>query len=411
MNVTKRSRVNGTAQPAPELGGTKRRRITGKQAPPPWFLTLGLALATVMASKRSASQMDLSGDGEGSAPKPGKLARGDIPSAQDASNPPDSGLNGVTCDDAGGIATTAAHSSVAASTCDPVEDPVIDEENGVAQGHEVTELSDMECDPAPSGVDDAMNTNASQQTLPMHDVLPFTSTPTCVATLHVCALDTLSGCAACGRTCHVNCDSELCTCVPCGFCESLSLVTHENSELCVDAQMDNIGCHACARMGCWSSAYNCHSHCTSAKHVCGPSQPNGCVSCNRICHENNRDVRCAYFQRDAGVLTWNVSAQELRDTQAGTGGSLPHMSQVTWSFEREVTRRGTSTLTVNGQIYYIGRGGPGRAIDNEYNNCLIDSLRQCLGLMTNRVAVREDLIAEFKDAAGRAQVHHRHPQE
>ena len=235
MNVTKRSRVNGTAQPAPELGGTKRRRITGKQAPPPWFLTLGLVLATVMASKRSASQMDLSGDGEGSAPKPGKLARGDIPSAQDACNP------------------AAA------------ENPVIDEENGVAQGHEVTELSDMECDPAPSGVDDAMNTNASQQTLPMHDVLPFTSTPTCVATLHVCALDMLSGCAACGRTCHVNCDSELCTCVPCGICKSLSLVTHENSELCVDAQMDNIGCHACARMGCWSSAYNCHSHCTSEK--------------------------------------------------------------------------------------------------------------------------------------------------
>jgi hypothetical protein len=108
MNVTKHSRMNGTAQPAQELGGTKRRRITGKQAPPPWFLTLGLVLATVMASKRSASQMDLSGDGEGSAPKPGKLARGDIPSAQDACNP------------------AAA------------EDPVIDEENGVAQGHEVT---------------------------------------------------------------------------------------------------------------------------------------------------------------------------------------------------------------------------------------------------------------------------------
>ena len=48
-------------------------------------------------------------------------------------------------------------------------------------------------------------------------------------------------------------------------------------------------------------------------------------------------MRCAYFQRDAGVLTWDVTAQELRDTQAGTGGSLPHMSQVTWRFEREAT--------------------------------------------------------------------------
>jgi len=55
---------------------------------------------------------------------------------------------------------------------------------------------------------------------------------------------------------------------------------------------------------------------------------------------------------------------------------------------------------VNGQIYYIGRGDPGRAIDREYNNCLIDYLRQCLGLMANCVAVREDLIGEFKDGMG-----------
>jgi hypothetical protein len=39
-----------------------------------------------------------------------------------------------------------------------------------------------------------------------------------------------------------------------------------------------------------------------------------------------------------------------------------------------------------------------------YNNCLIDSLRQCLGLNSNRVAVRNDLRLEFARADGRSKV-------
>ena len=39
-----------------------------------------------------------------------------------------------------------------------------------------------------------------------------------------------------------------------------------------------------------------------------------------------------------------------------------------------------------------------------YNNCLIDSLRQCLQLTCDRVAVRNDLIRDFGQAAGRAEV-------
>ena len=39
-----------------------------------------------------------------------------------------------------------------------------------------------------------------------------------------------------------------------------------------------------------------------------------------------------------------------------------------------------------------------------YNNCLIDSLRQCLGLNSNRVAVRNDLRLAFAHASGRAKV-------
>jgi hypothetical protein len=41
-----------------------------------------------------------------------------------------------------------------------------------------------------------------------------------------------------------------------------------------------------------------------------------------------------------------------------------------------------------------------RELDKKNNNCLIDYLRQCLGLMANCVAVREDLIGEFKDGMG-----------
>ena len=54
MNGTKHSRVNGTAQPAAQLQETKRRRITGKQKPPPWFLAVGLAFSAVLVSKRRA---------------------------------------------------------------------------------------------------------------------------------------------------------------------------------------------------------------------------------------------------------------------------------------------------------------------------------------------------------------------
>ena len=51
-NGTKHSRVNGTAPSAAQLPETKRRRITGKQKPPSWFLAAGLAFSAVLASKR-----------------------------------------------------------------------------------------------------------------------------------------------------------------------------------------------------------------------------------------------------------------------------------------------------------------------------------------------------------------------
>ena len=61
---------------------------------------------------------------------------------------------------------------------------------------------------------------------------------------------------------------------------------------------------------------------------------------------------------------------------------------------------------VRGIAYRVGYGDPGKAADGEENNCLIDSLRQCLSLHSDRLAVREDLKAAFANAAGRARVTH-----
>ena len=82
------------------------------------------------------------------------------------------------------------------------------------------------------------------------------------------------------------------------------------------------------------------------------------------------------------------------DAQAGTEGALPHFSQVAWHFDGR-TARGSRKLVVDGISYFVGRGDPGRAADGEYNNCLIDSLRQCAGLLASRKSVRSDLKIEL----------------
>ena len=75
------------------------------------------------------------------------------------------------------------------------------------------------------------------------------------------------------------------------------------------------------------------------------------------------------------------------DTQPGTQGSVPHMHQVDWRWE------GPGVVVVDGQRYDVGRGDPGGL-----NDCLIDSLRQCLGLDTNPRDVRRELVLAFAGA-------------
>ena len=88
---------------------------------------------------------------------------------------------------------------------------------------------------------------------------PASPSPFCTAQAHVCQLDSENGCSSCSRTCHANCASELCNYNPCGFCLSRlshSIITHDNSPLCVEMQQRH-GCHACEDLGCWATKPDC----------------------------------------------------------------------------------------------------------------------------------------------------------
>ena len=63
------------------------------------------------------------------------------------------------------------------------------------------------------------------------------------------------------------------------------------------------------------------------------------------------------------------------------------MSQVTWRWQ------GVGVAIVDGKTYDVGYGNPGGC-----NDCLIDSLRQCLALDTDPRKVRADLMMAFADA-------------
>ena len=71
------------------------------------------------------------------------------------------------------------------------------------------------------------------------------------------------------------------------------------------------------------------------------------------------------------------------------------MSQMPWRFLNENRKR----LEVDGVLYECRWGDPGRSPEGEcLNNCLIDSLRQCMdNLQSDREAVRKDLEAEFDE--------------
>ena len=181
------------------------------------------------------------------------------------------------------------------------------------------------------------------------------------------------------------------------YCNKRHLPTTVNSELCMVAQTENIGCHACGRLACYTGDPKCHALCSRHHHVCDSAPDGGgCESCGLTCHATNADRRCAFFNRGREDIWWSADAQQLLDTQAGTQGMLPHMTQITWNF---LDVRMTE-LMVDGIVFRRGYGNPGHC-----NNCLIDSLRQCLGdLQCNCGDVRTVLLERFSKSPGRALV-------
>ena len=80
-------------------------------------------------------------------------------------------------------------------------------------------------------------------------------------------------------------------------------------------------------------------------------------------------------------------------------------SQVSWHLVESTTSGGPPRVIVDGRAYMVGRGDPGTTVDGLCeNNCLIDSLMQCLGIHTSCRDVRRDLLTEFASASGRARV-------
>ena len=104
-----------------------------------------------------------------------------------------------------------------------------------------------------------------------------------------------------------------------------------------------------------------------------------------------------------GQIDWAANESQMRDTLAGTGGHLPHQSQICWRFNG-VTTTGAMRIIVDGRHYYVQYGNPGKLTEGEQNNCLIDSLRQCLGVQCDRTLVRADLQSVYEFHVGRAKV-------
>ena len=71
-----------------------------------------------------------------------------------------------------------------------------------------------------------------------------------------CSRDVVYVYSSSSQMCHAICESSFCKFKPCAFCLSLQLVTHENSNLCVQQQA-NTGCYACGHLSCWATSSSC----------------------------------------------------------------------------------------------------------------------------------------------------------
>ena len=76
------------------------------------------------------------------------------------------------------------------------------------------------------------------------------------------------------------------------------------------------------------------------------------------------------------------------------GDNVPHMRQLAWEVLPRRTAQGAQVVRVEGQDFFAGEA------NGDQNNCLIDTLRQQLGVVADLGAVRKELLKEFPRGPG-----------
>ena len=216
----------------------------------------------------------------------------------------------------------------------------------------------------------------------------------CSRKCHRCGPPRKEGCSSCGLLCHTTCESELCDVEACEICLSYRLPVCRGAALCEQLQQQ-VGCHDCGRVGCSSGFDGCHGKCVAGRHVCAKAKASDpqCESCGKVCHRDNTDPRCDFYGFDRGDLPWEATPLQLLDSQAG--GNVSHCRGFSWRFL--FGSRGA--LEVDGLTYRR------TAASSDGNNCLIDSLRQCLKIAACDCSlVRQELLRQFGNASGPANV-------
>jgi len=125
------------------------------------------------------------------------------------------------------------------------------------------------------------------------------------------------------------------------------------------------------------------------------SQNAACSSCGNFSHASNASPLCPYHGKARGALPWPVNAQDRKDTAMHIqelGGKIRHRSQLAW--RPLPTIAACERVEVKGEEYRLG------SASGSSNNCLIDTLRQCMGIDANIARVRRDMQQEFCASCG-----------
>ena len=229
----------------------------------------------------------------------------------------------------------------------------------------------------------------------------------------------------------------------CMMCFSLDVATATETERCIATQKLHC-CHGCQQQGCWTTNVYCgrsdakpskHTRCqycfstkdvygdakpsrdtwpnsslclhwqsiegwhcvetfkNTRRHVCKESPIFGCVSCSKMCHADNNSDRCEFFGKVRGQIAWTTTRQESQDAlmhKQDLQGKLPHMTELPWKLLGVDAKTKRRFVEIEGVRHRIGDSS------GQGYNCLLYSLRQCLGVDDVDVRrVRADLQKEF----------------